>query len=133
MGEPSSSAGRYLATVAGSAPRHLLSPLVDSCCVIYQLHGTIDFPSLQGLQQSLAALSPPAPTFIASFSLCTRGCRLCCAGNHCGIHFVHANCIPSYNFCTNFCWNVNNITSQFSLILPTVIIPHMDNCTNCPF
>lgn len=53
----------------------------------------------------------PALTFISPFLVCTQGCRLCCMGNHCGLHFVHANCIPSYNFCTNFCWNVHSLTS----------------------
>lgn len=109
--------------------RLFLSPLADSCCVVYQLCGTISFPSLQRLQQLwLPHLHLLPPSFHPSESVHrAAGCVVW------GIHFVHANCIPSYNFCTNFCWNANNITSQFSLILPTVIIPCRDNCTNCPF
>lgn len=46
------------ATVSGL----LLSPLVHSCFVAYELKGSMEFTSLQGFQQSLAMLSPLCST-----------------------------------------------------------------------
>lgn len=78
--------------------RLFLSPLADSCCVVYQLCGTVSFPSLQRLQQIwLPHLHLLPPSFHPSESVHrAAGCVVW------GIHFVRANCNPSYNFCTTF-------------------------------
>lgn len=69
--EAISFAEKYFSTVADSAAEHLLSPLVGRCCAVYQTHDTVEFPSLQGFQQSMAAVSPPCST------LCSILLRVC--------------------------------------------------------
>lgn len=78
--KPSSSNESDFTTAADSATRHLLlSPMDDSCYVVYQLLGTIRFPFLQGFQHSLVAVTPlhstPQPFHPPSHVLMVAHCE----------------------------------------------------------
>lgn len=104
----------YLCDGVGSAAGHLLlSSLADS-----QPQSSIEFPSLQGLQHSLATVSP-------YHSACIQpplAGAMVAEKNHV-IGFRHANHIPSREQQLYFTviFKDINITSQFPLILPLVI------------
>lgn len=130
--EAISFAEKYFATVADSAG-HLLSALVGRCCAVYQPHDAIEFPSLQGFQQSTIAVSPLHSTFCSILlRMCLRA-QVVLHGESFW-NFMHAKCIPSrkqqlqftFSFpiiCIiifTFCQNVN-ITSEISLILSPAI------------
>lgn len=129
--EALSFAEKYFATVADSAG-HLLSALVGRCCTVYQPHDAIEFPSLQGFQQSTIAVSPLHSTFC---SILLRMCLRVLHGESFW-NFMHAKCIPSRkqqqqftfsfpiicNIIFTFSQNVN-ITSEISLILSPAIFP----------
>ena len=104
---PSSSKASDFTPDAGSAARHLLSPLGDSCCTVYWLPGTIGFPSLQGFQQSLATVSPLRSSLCSIPLSGCYGLRLQVWGiiveqilsMPVTFHSGSRNCIFPYNFC----------------------------------
>lgn len=73
--EPSSPEESDFATVAGSAAGHL-SPLADRWNAVSHLQSTIELPSLQGFQQSLAEVSPLHATLCFTSPSRSYGCRL---------------------------------------------------------
>ena len=78
--EPSSSQEGDFSTAPGSATGHLLSLVADRPCAVYQLHSTIEIPSLPGLPQNLAVVFPLCSTLHSIPLSRGCGCRLCLWG-----------------------------------------------------
>lgn len=135
--------GQWFCQVAGSTS-YVPRPLADSCWAINRLHGTIRFPSLERLQQSLATVSPFHSTL--RFILLSMNLRLQAMGgggsllkrfSSCQSHSIQEVVVAFYYYFSAFInffrmWINFPVFSNFTLShLPTDLIAFLQIYRSC--